>query len=65
MSPPRANPQRNGAGPAMQTVRLVKALKLRLHGRHRHTQLFRDLLNPEIAGSKVKDLRLAPRDLNS
>jgi hypothetical protein len=49
----------------MQAVRLVKALKLRLHGRHGHTQLLRDLLNPEIAGSKVKDLRLAPCDLNT
>jgi hypothetical protein len=35
VSPPlRANPQGDGAGPAMQAVRPVKPLKLRLNGRH-------------------------------
>jgi hypothetical protein len=35
VSPPLgANPQGDGAGPAMQAVRPVKPLKLRLNGRH-------------------------------
>jgi len=57
--PPRAKPQRNGSGPTMEAVRPVKPLKLRLNGGHRNAQLPCDLFDPQIAGCKVKDLRLS------
>jgi hypothetical protein len=49
----------------MEAVRPVKPLKLRLNGGHRNAQLPCDLVDPQIAGGKVKDLRLAVSNLNA